>query len=153
LNPAQVRVDVEDFLTQATAALYADRAKKSDATARLVAAVAAHTGDFLEGDPSQEWAAGLAEEVRAIHVALLRALSARLRDAGETDAVVHYTLQLLEQDYYDENVHLSLVAVLLDAGRPDEAHHHYQNYVRRMTEIDVRPSPLPNTASRGLAAG
>jgi DNA-binding winged helix-turn-helix (wHTH) protein len=64
LNPAQVRVDVEDFLSQAAAALEAHRAKAPDATARLAAAVAAHTGDFLEDDPYHEWAIDLAEEVR-----------------------------------------------------------------------------------------
>jgi DNA-binding SARP family transcriptional activator len=96
LNPAQVRVDVEDFLTQATVALDADRAKEPDATARLATAVTSHTGDFLEEDPYQEWAATLTEEVRATHIALLRALTARLRDALDTDAVVRYTLRLLD---------------------------------------------------------
>ncbi|MGH3564884.1 MAG: AfsR/SARP family transcriptional regulator [Pseudonocardia sp.] len=102
LNRAQVSVDVDDFLTRATAALDADRAKSPDATARLEATLAAHTGDFLEEDPYQEWAAALTEEVRATHIAVLRALSARLRDAGDTDVVVRYTLRLLELDPYDE---------------------------------------------------
>jgi len=107
LNRAQVSVDVEDVLTRATAALDADRAREPDATARLEAAVTAHTGDFLEEDPYQEWAAALTEEVRATHIAVLRALCARLRDAGDTDAVVRYTLRLLEQDAYDEEAHLT----------------------------------------------
>jgi DNA-binding SARP family transcriptional activator len=143
LNRTQVSIDVEDFLAQATAALDADRADAPDAPARLLAAVATHTGDFLEDDPYQDWAVGLAEEVRATYIALLRALSARMRDAGDTDAVVLYTLRLLEQDCYDEDAHLSLVSVLLDAGRFGQARRHYQNYVRRMQEIGVRPSPLP----------
>jgi DNA-binding SARP family transcriptional activator len=153
LNPAQVRVDVEDFLAQATAALDADQANERDATAQLIAAVAAHTGNFLEDDPSLHGASGLAEQVKTTHIGLLRVLAARLRDAGETDAVVLYTLRLLEQDCYDERAHLSLITVLLEAGRPDQARHHYQNYIRRMAEIDVRPSPLPDTASRALAGG
>jgi DNA-binding SARP family transcriptional activator len=148
LNPAQVKVDVDDFLHQATAALDADRAKEPDATARLGVAVAAHTGDFLEEDPYQEWAGGLAEEVRATHIALLRALSARLRDAGDTDAVVRYTLRLLERDCYDEEAYFTLIGVLLDAGRLGEARRHHQTYVRRMTEIDVPPSPLPDMTFR-----
>jgi DNA-binding SARP family transcriptional activator len=143
LNRTQVSIDVEDFLTQATAALDADRADEPDAPALLLAAVATHTGDFLEDDPYQDWAVGLAEEVRATYIALLRALSARMRDVGDTDAVVLYTLRLLEQDCYDEGAHLSLVSVLLDAGRFGQARRHYQNYVRRMEEIGVRPSPLP----------
>jgi DNA-binding SARP family transcriptional activator len=143
LDLTQLNVDVEDFLTQATAALEADRAKEPHATARLAAALSAHTGDFLEDDPYQEWATGLAEEVRTTHIALLRALAARLRETLDTDAVVRYSLRLLQQDPYDEEGHLNLVAVLLDAGRLGQARRHYQNYVRRMQEIGVPPRPLP----------
>ena len=152
LNRAQVSVDLEDFLTRATAALDADRAKEPDATARLEAAVTAHTGNFLEDDPYQEWAGALAEEVRATHVALLRALAARLREVGDTDAVVRYTLRLLEQDCYDEEAHLILIGALVDARRLGQARRHYHTYVRRMKEIDVPPSPLPNMIFRALAA-
>jgi ATP/maltotriose-dependent transcriptional regulator MalT/DNA-binding SARP family transcriptional activator len=142
LNPSQVRVDVEDFLAQATAALNADRAKAPDATARLASAVTAYTGGFLEDDPYQEWAVALTEEVRATHIALLRALAARLRETLDSDAVVRYTLRLLEQDCYDEEAHLNLVGVLLGAGHLGQARRHYQNYVRRMKEIGVQPRPL-----------
>jgi DNA-binding SARP family transcriptional activator/tetratricopeptide (TPR) repeat protein len=146
LNSSQVRVDVENFLAQATAALDADRANALDATARLANAVTAYTGGFLEDDPYQEWAIALAEEVRATHIALLRALAARLRDALDTDAVVRYTLRLLEQDCYDEDAHLNLVGTLLGAGHLGQARRHYKNYVRRMKEIGVRPRPLQEIA-------
>ncbi|MDQ4102844.1 MAG: tetratricopeptide repeat protein, partial [Actinomycetota bacterium] len=149
LNPAQVSVDVENFLTRATAALDADRARSPDATALLVAAIAAHTGDFLEEDPYQEWAEALAEQVRVTHIALLRALAARLRDAGDTDAVVRYTLRLLEQDCYDEETHLSLLEVLLDAGRLGQARRHHERYARLMAEIGVPPCPLSEIMTRG----
>jgi len=132
-----------------TAALDADRRGEPGATAQLAAAVTAHTGDFLEEDFPHEWAVGLAEEVRATYIALLRALSARLRDAGDTDAVVRYTRRMLEHDCYDEEAHLNLVGVLVDAGRLGEARRHYQSYVRRMREIDVQPCPLPKTTRRG----
>jgi ATP/maltotriose-dependent transcriptional regulator MalT/DNA-binding SARP family transcriptional activator len=148
LNPAQVSVDVENFLTRATAALDADRAQDPDTTARLEAAAATYTGDFLEEDSDQEWAVGPVEEVRATYIAILRALSARLSAAGDTDAVVRYTLRLLEHDCYNEEAYLTLVGVLLDAGRLGEAHRHYQTYVHRMAEIDVTPSPLSETTSR-----
>ncbi|MGH3777962.1 MAG: tetratricopeptide repeat protein [Pseudonocardiaceae bacterium] len=152
LNRSQVSVDVENFLTRATAALEADRAAQPDATALLAAAVTAHTGDFLEEDPYQEWAGVLAEEVRATYTAVLRAWCARLRDAGDTDAAVRYTLRMLEQDHYDEQANLGLVGVLLDAGRFGEARRHYQSYVRRMKEIDVAPHPLPELTARRLIA-
>ncbi|MFY9809358.1 MAG: BTAD domain-containing putative transcriptional regulator, partial [Pseudonocardiaceae bacterium] len=149
INPAQVSVDVEEFLTRATAALDANRAQEPDVIARLKGALAAHTGDFLEEDSYQEWAVGPVESVRATYFALLRALSARLSTAGDTDAVVRYTLRLLEQDCYNEEAYLTLVGILFGAGRLGEAHRHYQTYVRRMAEIDVVPSPLPDMTSRG----
>lgn len=111
--------------------------------------MAVHTGDFLEDDPYQEWAIDLAEEVRATHIAVLRALAGRLRDAGDIDAAVQYMLQLLRQDRYYEEAHLSLVRMLFDAGRLGQARAHYKNYVRRMKEIDVEPSPPPRVAPRG----
>jgi ATP/maltotriose-dependent transcriptional regulator MalT/DNA-binding SARP family transcriptional activator len=144
LNPAEVRVDVEGFLAQAAAALDADQIGTPDATTLLTAALAAHTGDFLEDDPYQQWAIELDEEVRATHLALLRALARRMRDIGDTEAVVHYTLRLLQQDHYDEQAHLSLIAALLEARRVGQAHRYYHNYVRRMTEIGISPRPLPN---------
>jgi len=144
LNPAQVRIDVEDFLSQATAALDADRINAPDAIALLTAAVATHTGNFLEDDPYQDWSTELADEIHATHNALLRALTRRMRQTGDTDEVVRYTLRLLQQDRYDEQAHLNLVAVLLAAGRIGQAHRHYQNYARRMTEIGIPPRPLPH---------
>ena len=148
LNRAQVRIDVEDFLAQADAAFDAYRAGEPDATVQLITAVAAHSGDFLENDPYQEWATTLAEEVRAAHMALLRALTARLRDAGATDDAVRYTLRLLEQDRYDEEAYRTLIRVLFDAGRLGEARRHYESYARRMTEIDVRPNPFSEMTSQ-----
>lgn len=153
LNPAQVRVDVEEFLARANAALAADRARVPDASTLLEAALAAYTGDFLEDDPYQEWALGLAEEVRATHIALLRASVARLREALDTDAVVRLTLRLLDQDGYDEQAHLHLVGALLEAGRLGEARRHYHTYARRMKEIGATPRPLASIPARNRVAG
>jgi DNA-binding SARP family transcriptional activator/tetratricopeptide (TPR) repeat protein len=149
LNRALVSVDVDDFLDRASAALDADRATEPDVIARLEAAVAAHTGRFLEEDSYQEWAGALAEEVRANYIALLRSLAARLREAGDADAAVRYTLRVLQQDCYDEAAHLDLVGILREAGRLGEARRHYESYVRRMAEIGVSPRPLPEITSRG----
>lgn len=107
LDHAQVDIDVEHFLTYAAAALEAHRQNQPDATARLTEAEAAHVGGFLEGDPYQEWAAPLVEEVRATHVMLLRALASRMRQVDKVDEVVRYSLRLLDYDYYDERAHLT----------------------------------------------
>jgi len=142
LDQALVDVDVERFIEQADAALEAHRQRRDDALVRLVAAEAAYTGEFLEDDPYQEWAASLAEEVRATHAALLRALVQRLRRAGELDEMARYTLRLLDKDGYDEGAHLDFVGALLDAGRHGEARRRYRTYVRAMTELGVEPKPF-----------
>ncbi len=142
LDRTHVNVDVEEFLTNATAALAAHRGGQPDATERLIAAVAAYTGDFLEDDAHQDWATQLAEEVRATHIALLRALAARLQQTGDIDEGTRYLLRLLGQDPFDEQAHLDLVNMQLNAGHLGEARRHYYIYVKRMEEIDVHPKPL-----------
>ena len=148
LDHSLVHVDVEEFLERAQVALDAYRSGQPDAAEQLTAALAAHTGDFLEDDPYEDWAAPLAEEIRAKYIALLRALIATLRTSGDVDRVIEYGLKLLEQDAYDEETRLDLVAALLDAGRLGEARRHYDIYARRMREIDVEPRPMPRPASR-----
>src|SRR5262249_62009860 len=93
---------------------------------------------FLDDDPYQDWAAPLAEEVRATHVALLRALVSRLRLAGEVDQVVRYTLRLLHNDRFDERAHLDLIEVLQAARRYGEARRRYRIYGRAMTELGIK---------------
>jgi DNA-binding SARP family transcriptional activator len=142
LDHTHVNVDVEEFLTEATAALVAHRGRQPDATDRMMAAVAAHTGDFLEDDAHPDWATPLAEEVRATYIALLRALVTRLRQASDIDDAIRYLLRLLGQDPFDEQAHLDLVNTQLDAGHLGAARRHYDIYVKRMKEIDVHPQPF-----------
>jgi DNA-binding SARP family transcriptional activator len=143
LDRSRVRVDVDEFLHRADIALAAHRSGEPDAQELLVAALAARGGELLEDDPYDEWAAPLAEEIRARHTAVLRALVSSFRATGDVDSVIRYGLHLLEQDPYDEEVRLDLVAALLDAGRLGEARRHYEVYARRMREIDVEPRPMP----------
>jgi ATP/maltotriose-dependent transcriptional regulator MalT/DNA-binding SARP family transcriptional activator len=146
LNLSQVKIDVEEFLSRATAALNADRADDPTATELLTAALDTYTGAFFEDDPDQEWASWLAEEVRATHIAVLRALAARMRRAGDTDAAVRYTLRLLEQDNFDEPAHITLIGALTDASRLGEARRHWETYRRCMNEVERPPLTLAQIA-------
>lgn len=138
LDLTQVTVDVEQFLAHATSALDAHRGADPDAVELLRAAEAEYTGGFLEENP-QEWAAAVAEEVRAVHIALLRALMERLRETGDVDGAVRCALKLLEQDGYDEQAHLALIRTHVGAGHHGEAKRRYQIYVARMNELGVPP--------------
>jgi DNA-binding SARP family transcriptional activator len=148
LDRNQVNVDVEEFLTDAPAALAVHRTGQPGAVERLMTTVAAYTGDFLEEDAHQDWATPLAEEVRVTHLSLLRALAAELRQIGDTVEATRYLLRLLEQDPSDEQAHLDLINIDLDAGHLGEAHRHYHIYVQRMNEINVCPQPLPQERRR-----
>ncbi|MQA86736.1 MAG: tetratricopeptide repeat protein [Streptosporangiales bacterium] len=141
LDLEQISVDVEHFLAAAQGALDAHEQGRPDATALLASAEVRYRGSFLEGEPYQDWAAPLAEEVRASYIAILRTLTRRLREDGAVDRAVRYTLRLLEQDPYDEEAHLDLVQMLLDAGRRGEARRRYRIYVEHMYDLGVEPRP------------
>ena len=153
LDRSKVTVDVEEFLAHATTALEAHHNGEPGAVDRLIAAEAEHTGDFLEEDPQQEWAMAVAEDVRASHIALLRALATALGDRGDVNRVVRYTLRLLQQDRYDEQAHLELVQAHLDAGHHGEAHRCYQIYAQRMVELGVEHRPFPGHRRSTGSAG
>jgi DNA-binding SARP family transcriptional activator len=144
LDLEQVEVDVEYFLAKAHDGLDRhEQEEQGDAIERLVAAEALYGGDFLEDDPYEAWAEPLREEARASYIAVLRALARRLGESGDIDRAVRYTLRLLAQDSYDEEAHLGLVRLLLDAGRRGEALRRYQIYTEHMRELGVEPSPRP----------
>lgn len=143
LDPRHVHIDVEEFLDKAERALIAHEEDRAEATDLLLVAEAGHTGEFLEDDPYQEWAAPMAEEVRSTHVAVLRALTQRLRARHDITRMTRYALRLLEHDRYDENVHFDLIRALLEADRYGEAHRRYRLYRDRMREIGVRPRDFP----------
>ncbi|MGY1632607.1 tetratricopeptide repeat protein [Geodermatophilus sp. SYSU D01186] len=143
LDSSRVRIDVEEFMERAAAALNAHRSGEPDAPELLMGAVAAHGGQLFEDDPYQEWAGLLAEEIRAKRIAVLRALVSCFRASGDVDRVIEAGLRLLEEDPYDEEVRLDLVAALLEAGRLGEARRHHDIYAARMREIDIEPRPMP----------
>jgi DNA-binding SARP family transcriptional activator len=142
LDRVHAKVDVEEFLTAATPALAAHRSGQQNAIELLTTAVETYTGDFLENDAHQDWAIPLAEEVRATHIALLRALAARLREADDIDGSIRCLLGLLRQDPFDEQAHLQLIDIQLDAGHLGQARRYYDIYAKRMKEIDVPPQSL-----------
>lgn len=143
LDPRQVSIDVEEFIAKAEAGLSAHRLRQPDRTEQLRAAVNCYTGGFLEDDPYPEWAQPLAEELRVLHIAVLRALSSRLRETGDVDGVVRSMIRLLEADPYDEPAHLDLVATLHAAGQLGEARRRYGIYRQRMADIGIAPQPPP----------
>jgi len=147
LNLGSVDVDLERFLASASAGL--DRLRRGDdlgAMPLLEAAEATYSGDFLEENPYDDWAAPVREEARAAYIAVARALAENFVTRGEPDAATRYLLRILEADPYDEDAHLRLVRALSDARRYGEAHRHYLGYRRAMKELGVEPVVFPGSA-------
>ncbi len=151
LQPENLTVDVERFLTAASDALAAMREGSPDAGAGLTAAEAAYSGDFLEEDAYEEWAIALREEARAAYTEVARALAEDASTRGQADAATRYYLRVLERDPYDEPAHLGLVAALDAAGRHGEARRRFRAYCARMESIGVESASFP-AAAGGRAA-
>ena len=139
-----VEVDLEDFLAEAEAGLaLARQGRSQEAVARLVAAEALYSGDFLEEDAYQDWAAPMREEARATYITVARALADDAVARGEAELAERYLLRLLEKDAFDESAHLALVGNLAAARRHGDARRAYRRYAARMREIGVEAAPFP----------
>ncbi len=143
LNLANVWVDVESFLPDATAGLRSGRDRAPDAAARLVAAEAAYAGDFLPEDPYEEWTIALREEARNAYVGVARTLARDSIARGDHDAASRYLLRILERDTFDERAHLALIDSLTAAGRHGEARRAYRAYTAKMTELGIEALAFP----------
>jgi ATP/maltotriose-dependent transcriptional regulator MalT/DNA-binding SARP family transcriptional activator len=143
LRTESVSVDLQLFLHDAAEGLSLRRAgHHADAAERLRAAEEAYTGDFLEEDAYQDWAAPIRDQAVAAYIDVVRALAEDAEAAGDHDAAVRFYLRLLERDHFDESAHLALIAALSTAGRFGEARRRYGVYCSSMQEIDVEAAPF-----------
>jgi len=147
-----VETDVESFAARAAQALDAWRRDAAGAAELLARAEASYTGDFCEEDVYEPWAEHLREELRALHLAVVRALTGAARADGEVDGAVRWLLAVLRHDPYDEPAHLGLIDVLHTAGRYGDARRHYRAYTERMAEIGVPAAPFPISATRAYVS-
>ncbi len=144
LNLANLPVDVEAFMALAEPGLALDReGREKEAVSLLRAAEAAYTGDFLEEDLYEDWAAALREAARSTYVSVARALARRASAAADHDTAARHYLRILEKDGWDEGAHLGLVEALERAGRHGDARRRYRAYVERMEEIEVPATAFP----------
>lgn len=137
-------VDVERFLRLGAAGLRATReGRENDARIALAEAFSLYGGDFLESQVYEDWTVPLREEARATFISVALALGGFAADDGEYESAVCHYSAVLEKDPFAEEALLGLVRAAAVVGRHGEAHRHYVNYVDRMTELAIEPSPLP----------
>jgi ATP/maltotriose-dependent transcriptional regulator MalT/DNA-binding SARP family transcriptional activator len=143
LRTESVSVDLQLFLHDAAEGLSLRRSgQHAEAAERLRAAEEAYTGDFLEEDAYQDWAAPVRDQAVAAYIDVVRALAEDARATGDHDAAVRFYLRLLERDRFDESAHLDLIATLGAAGRFGEARRRYGVYCSCMQEIDLEAAPF-----------
>lgn len=146
-------IDVEDFLREAAAGLALRAISPKDGFAQLQRAVDRYSGEALVEDAYADWAIPLRDEARTQLLAATRALAEHFSQTEPAKAVP-YLMRALDQDGYDEPVHLLLVRALNAGGRFGEARRAYGRYAARMGELglDAAPFPSPAMATRTWAA-
>lgn len=144
LRVDHLEIDLEAFHDAAAAGLAAARRGDADrATALLEQAEAAYAGDLFEEDPYEDWALPAREEARATYVSVANWLAERSSSQGDHDAAVRYLLRILQRDPFDENAHLRLVRVMIEARRHGEARRLYRQYCSRMEELGIEAARYP----------
>jgi DNA-binding SARP family transcriptional activator len=140
LDLGQLRVDVEDFLTDVAHGIrLRDGGATAGARSLLAAAEQSYLGDAFGDDPYDDWAVALREEARSAYLQTLRVLAELDRAAGDTEQAAYYLRRLLRNDPYDEAAHRRLVEVLVAGGRHGEARRAFDRYSRAMAGIGVSP--------------
>lgn len=138
LDTARIMIDLETFLRQADHGLRLSRRGQAvEGRAVLVAAERLYTGDFLEGESYEDWAAVPREQARATYLRVGRALAEDALHTGDTGEAIHYLLRILAMDGYDEQSHLDLVEAYSTAGRHGEARRARDRYAAAMAQIGV----------------
>ena len=145
LDLEAVDVDLERFERSAGVAL------RSGDRAQLEAAERLYRGDAFEEDRYEEWTADLRDELRDLHVAVLRRLARADVAEADHDAAVRRLVRILEVDAYDERAHLELVDALVAGRRHGEARRRYGRYRARMAELQITPEPFPGSSSAAPA--
>jgi DNA-binding SARP family transcriptional activator len=148
LDGEHLSIDLEAFLDKAERGReLLERGRRDRGLAEYAAAESLYGGPFLDEDGDADWAAAVRDQARAAYLAIARTLAAARIEAGDADGAVRYYLRILEDDPYDEDVHIGLVRALSAAGRHGEARRRYGVYAARMAEIALEPAAFPAGAA------
>ncbi len=141
LDSYAVRVDVEDFLRDVADA--ADLRRRGDPEqARLLLAdvLRRRTDEPFADAPYDDHALDLREEAGATHLQALRMMADLCRSAGDHDEAAAWLRRLLAVEPYDEDAHLTMVAVLTEGGRHGQARRAAARHRAAMADIGLHPT-------------
>ena len=104
------------------------RARPAAASARarrgghaLLVAERLYTGDFLEGEAYEDWAAAPREQARATYLHVVRTIADEAAPVRRHHEAIRHLLRVLAMDAYDERGHLDWSGRTRAAGRHGEA--------------------------------
>jgi DNA-binding SARP family transcriptional activator/TolB-like protein len=133
LAPTLVETDVADFERAATEAL------RNGSPAALEQAVAQYTGDLLEEDLHEDWAAAPRERLRLTNQRLLSALSAAYETAGDL-RTIEAVQCLLAAFPSDEEGHRRLMRFYAAMGQRHLALEHFRQCTEALAQnLDAQP--------------
>lgn len=139
--------DVDEFLHRLGAARAHQRAGAlAQAAAEYRAAEEAYSGDYLESDPYEDWAAAERERLRELYLLAVAELTGLLAEGGEYQSAIHYCRRALARDPYRESVHRSLIRYLWWTGQGAEALRQFQQ-CRALLRREMGIEPLPETVA------
>ncbi|HTX62816.1 MAG TPA: BTAD domain-containing putative transcriptional regulator, partial [Acidimicrobiales bacterium] len=139
---AAVRVDLQDFLAEASRAQALAPADPRLATAVARGAMARYRGDLLPDDPYDEWAGEARQHGRQVMLDLLDLCAAEAGRRGDLDALRRVVERTIELDPYDDRRYLRVASTLLQQGRRGEALTILRRARTALAEIGVDP-PTP----------
>jgi len=145
IEPAlDIWVDVEVFDDQLKAAhQHLATAESVKAEAYLEAATSLYQGEFLAGDPYEQWAIVMREHLRLSYLDALDQLSELRLNSDNYAGCVAVCLKLLACDNCREDAHRRLMRCYSRQGQLQLALRQYHCCVAALrTELDVAPSPV-----------
>ena len=147
LNADAVETDVARF--EATLREAAAATDPGDRTRLLAQALQAYGGDLLPGD-YEEWALQERERLRHGYLDALTHSVELASSQGDVNGAILYARRLALADPLQEEAHVALMRLYLQAGRPQDA---AQQYALLTAQMQQGFGSLPGEEAQALAAG
>lgn len=138
LAPGSISTDVADF----EAAIHAAERSASEVDT-FAGVVSLYEGELLSGF-YEEWILSERRRLEVQFIDALRKATAELASNGEPLKAVPFALRLVSLDPYNEDVHLSVMALYSAAGETNAVKRQYEELVRLLRE-ELDEGPLPGT--------
>ncbi|MHC1729798.1 MAG: BTAD domain-containing putative transcriptional regulator [Syntrophobacteraceae bacterium] len=144
LNRDLCRIDLDEFL-----ALYR-RAKKAEQAGDVrevisssTSALALYTGEYLADDLYVPWAELKREELRTLHIALIRRTAELYESQGSSRKAIEFYNMIIKADPADEEAYQKLMLIYANRGMQAEARRVYEDCERALDrEVGVAPGKL-----------